>query len=87
MSELRTLIANLPKNRKPSVITLCETWTNPTIIDGELSIPGYALKARLDRTDTTDGRGGGILTYVKEGILAHEEQSDVLERFNQGTCL
>ena len=50
---------------KPDVIAITETWTNSSITDYELNIPGYKLQSRNDRTDTAGGRGGGILLYTK----------------------
>ena len=33
---------------------------------------GYSLIARKDRLDTKNGRGGGLLLYVKEGTQYSE---------------
>jgi len=58
------------------------------VSEQELQLPNYALKIREDRTDTTNGRGGGILVYVREGsIVAYEEKSPALDNLTQGTCL
>ena len=49
----------------PDMITITETWTHSAISNDYLSIPDYYIAARHDRTDTLNGRGGGILIYVK----------------------
>ena len=56
----------------PDIIVITETWTNATICNSYLNIPGYKIITRADRMDTTDGRGGGILAYVKSDITCHE---------------
>ena len=54
------------------VISLCETWLNPTVLDGEI-LPGYNI-FRRDR----DGLGGGVLIAVKNTI--HASRRTDLER-------
>ena len=68
MNELNALAADL----KPEVIAVTETWTNSSICDSFITIPGYKLTVRKDRSDTSDGRGGGILLYIKSNITCHE---------------
>ena len=68
MNELIALAADL----KPEVIAITETWTNSSICDSYITIPGYKLTVRKDRSDTLDGRGGGILLYIKSNIICHE---------------
>ena len=68
LKELKALSADL----KPDMLAITETWTNGTILNSQLSIPGYNLIIRKDRADTTDGRGGGILMYAKSGLICHE---------------
>lgn len=46
------------------VISLCETWFNPTVLGTEI-LPGYNI-FRRDRDD----RGGGVLIAVKSTIHA-----------------
>ena len=53
-------------------MAITESWTNPSISDSFLSIPGYRLIARKDRADTSNGRGGGILLYAKSTVVCHE---------------
>ena len=61
MNELKVVIAEM----KPDILIITETWTHPDIHNNYLVIDGYETTARSDRTDTTAGRGGGILVYTK----------------------
>ena len=54
-------------NLKPNVICICETWTNDSILNAYLSIEDYSILCRKDRNDTDQGKGGGLLVYVKTG--------------------
>lgn len=78
--ELRQMISDMQP--QPHVITLTETWTNQAISNSELQIPGYILKARRDRTDTDHGRGGGIITYIMEGVTSVEINDPLYDDFN-----
>lgn len=49
----------------PDVIAITETWAFPDILDAELSIPNYKI-FRQDRMDTHQGRGGGVIMFVKD---------------------
>ena len=55
----------------PDLIFICETWLNNNICNSILNIEGYNLEQelRIDRTDTVNGIGGGILVYSKPGII------------------
>ena len=74
-------------NPKPTIVSLTETWTNETISNDEIHIPGYNLKARRDRQDTKGGRGGGILVYVLQGISACEEKTEQCQQFDEAVCI
>ena len=50
---------------KPDIIAITESWTNDLVDQCVLSIDGYHTPVRQDRQDTKDGRGGGVLLYVK----------------------
>ena len=41
----------------------------------------------MDRKDTGGGRGGGILTYVGDGLRVTEQTDELLSKFNQATCI
>lgn len=59
------------QNSNADVFCLSETWLRPEIEDTLINIPGYN-SFRLDRmTGNRNGPkpGGGLCTYVKEGIL------------------
>ena len=72
MAELRVTI----DVRKPDVVALTETWTNTEISNEFLHIDGYEIMEREDRVDTSRGRGGGILVYVRKGLCAWREEVD-----------
>ena len=58
--------------KNPDILIIGESWANSRIANAELSLPGLTLMVRKDRQDTTDGRGGGLLIYVKECIKSFE---------------
>ena len=59
-----SLLQRLVYGEDFDVISLCEMWLNPTVLDGKI-LPGYNI-FRRDR----DGRGGGVLTAVKNTVHA-----------------
>nr|VZI31626.1 unnamed protein product [Spirometra erinaceieuropaei] len=48
----------------PDVISLTETWLTQHVNDRELALPGY----QMFRRDMEGRQGGGVLTYVKNGL-------------------
>lgn len=70
-------------DKKPDIILVTETWCNDSINNAMLSIPGYKIEPslRVDRADTANGIGGGILIYVRDEltVLLNDKNSD----FNQ----
>lgn len=59
------------QNSKIDVICLSETWLRPEIENTLITIPSYT-NFRLDRESADGNRpkpGGGLCTYVKDGIL------------------
>ena len=79
LNEFSCLLADT----KPDIVLVAESWCNDSISNAHLSVPGYQLQPdlRVDRTDTTNGFGGGLLVYSREGtdILPCDKNSD----FNQ----
>ena len=65
----------------PDIVCITEAWTNSSISNHYLSIPGFQIVSRLDRNDTQNGRGGGIIIYVKEYLKANE--TSITCEFNQ----
>ena len=61
MNELKVVAAEM----QPDIIIITETWTHPDITNDYLILDGYETTARSDRSDTTAGRGGGILDYTR----------------------
>ena len=47
----------------PDIIAITESWTHEELNESTLKIDNYEIIARCDRTDTNDGRGGGVLLY------------------------
>ena len=79
INELKVTVADL----NPDFVFLSESWSNEQIEDVYLKIPGYELICRKDRTDTTNGIGGGLLIYAKSGVICAEHVLPVFEEFNQ----
>ena len=50
---------------EPDILVVTESWTHGDITKAFLKLKGYELIGRCDRTDTLNGRGGGILLYSK----------------------
>ena len=72
MAELRLVV----EMKKPDIIAITETWTHCDIDNSFLHINDYEIIERQDRVDTSGGRGGGILVYIKKGICAWKEKVD-----------
>jgi hypothetical protein len=71
---------------KPALILVTESWCNNSISNEFLSIDGYELQTdlRMDRIDTAQGRGGGLLVYSKTGLKVTKIECNVT--FNQYCC-
>ena len=76
VNELKALIVK----ECPDVVALTETWTNENIANEYLWVDGYDMVVRNDRIDTTGGRGGGIVVYVRD-LFAWQEEVET--SFNQ----
>ena len=63
-------LAAYAAEENPDFILLTETWCNSMISNAALTLPGYQLETdlRIDRENTTNGIGGGLLVYTKDGI-------------------
>ena len=68
---------------KPDLILITESWCNENIDDNILNIKGFELikDLRSDRTDTTNGIGGGLLVYARKGLVILS--IDKINDFNQ----
>nr|VZI50477.1 unnamed protein product [Spirometra erinaceieuropaei] len=53
----------------PDVASLTETWLSENVDDRELMLPGFQLFQR----DRRERQGGGVVTYVKDGLLVSEK--------------
>ena len=68
-------------NMQPDILNMSETWLNENICSNEIALVGYTI-LRNDKNRNTDGtikKGGGICTFIKEGISC-----DLLENI---TCM
>ena len=57
-------------DHEPDIIYITETWNNGSICNPLLNIPGYHIDPdlRIDRQDTANGIGGGIIVNVRAGL-------------------
>ena len=60
---------------EPDIIAISESWTHGDITSAMLNVKGYDVVGRNDRTDTLQGRGGGVLLYSRLSNL-YEETDD-----------
>ena len=60
----------LARENNPDLILVTESWCSSEITNSELSIENYFIdpSLRQDRKDTSNGIGGGLLVYVKNGL-------------------
>ena len=72
-------LAATASEKKPDFILLTETWCNNTIDNALLTIPGYGIEIRKDRTDTAQGIGGGLIVYARQGWRLEEEEKSSRE--------
>ena len=63
-------LAGVAVTLQPDIILISESWCNSEISDAHLSVDGYEVQPdlRVDRQDTAQGRGGGLLVYVRNGL-------------------
>ena len=61
----------LINDNNPDLVIITETWLNGDINNCLLNIPGYYIEPelRVDRSDTLNGIGGGILIYVRNNLI------------------
>ena len=64
LDELQALVCD----SLPDIVCICESWANPDISNSLLNISNYNIIARMDRTDTSSGIGGGLLIYSKKDL-------------------
>jgi len=62
---------------------IAETWLNDDTNTAMLNIEGYYIDPdlRLDRKDTLNGIGGGLIVYIKEGLIVKPTSAE--SNFNQ----
>lgn len=64
MGKLDELKLNI-SDKNPDVIMVTVTWCSGTVTDAFLSISDYDIVVRIDRSDTTGGRGGACCFMLK----------------------
>ena len=69
------------------IIGMTETWLNCKISDNEYCIEGYHKPIRLDRVDTKDGRGGGVLLLIKNSINYVQIIPDTSIDYTNSVCI
>ena len=58
---------SLIEHDKPSIVLLTETWLNPAIVDGLVSLNGYTIF----RKDRLGSKGGGFFIHLSDLILSN----------------
>jgi len=63
-------LACVVSETKPDILLVTESWCHSGITSAYLTVPGYQLQPdlRVDRVDTVNGAGGGLLVYSPEGL-------------------
>ena len=80
-------VAILINDNDPDIILVTETWLNNDIPNSLLNMPGYYIEPelRIDRNDTLNGIGGGLLVYIKNDqlkkIVSVENAFNMFTRF------
>ena len=62
------------------VVAITESWANSSIDDAEVALEGFRL-FRKDREREVEQKGGGVLLYVRNEIVACE-----LTEIRNGKC-
>lgn len=65
----RAKVSGMAQLHKPDMLFVGETWLNKSHTSASVTIEGYTVLARKDRS-TRQSKGGGTLAYAKEGIEA-----------------
>ena len=61
----------LINDTNPDIILITETWCNEGVSTALLNIHGYNIdpELRLDRRDTINGIGGGLIVYSRDNLI------------------
>lgn len=71
----REELAGRMGEEKIDVLGVAESWTHAEIGDEEIEIVGY----KVYRRDRKNGRGGGVLLYVREDLVSFETSDDLIQ--------
>ena len=68
-------LSNICNEQRPSIVVVVETFLDPSVKDGadSISIPGYSLCCRRDRTEKQVQQRGGIAVYCAECVAIHHD--------------
>ena len=70
---------------EPEIIGVTESWTNSSVLEGEISLKGYDL-FRVDRENDTSG--GGVLLYIHSSLNATQcNELNCIEAADTMWCL
>ena len=59
------------EDKKLDIIGIAESWLNDNVADNEIAIDNFTVY-RKDRAVVKDGKGGGVILYVKNTLLSTE---------------
>ena len=68
---------------KPAILAITESWAKETIQNSEIELDGYVMFRRDREQRTGRGRGGGVLLYVRDNLIAREKTDLRDERFEE----
>lgn len=67
--------------RSFDIIGVVETWTCEDVMDSEMNLDGYTMY-RKDRKGT---KGGGVVLYIRDTIIATDIEKEIEEDFQEST--
>ena len=61
----------LINDEKPHILCISETWLNSNVTNAMINVDNYYIEndLRIDRIDTTQGKGGGLIVYVRNDVI------------------
>jgi hypothetical protein len=70
-------------DEKPHLVLINETWLNDNVCNAMLNVSDYYIDndLRIDRSDTRNGIGGGLIVYARNDIVIKAEKNAC--NFNQ----
>ena len=65
------ILRDLAVCKNLDIIGIAETFLNNEVLQSEINIEGYKIY-RKDRCNIKEGKGGGVILYIKDDILSYE---------------